>query len=140
MKDTYTLIDLAKAQKSQRDGRLLGWIAVILGFAAIALFVMASRAQAKDIFVAETPNLSITLTDAFCTNLTVMQTLALNGFDMDKLAAWRGAQVLWQGQPLEACYLPLEGGVLLLDESGDAGMLPMELFRPADRPKNATDV
>lgn len=48
---------------------------------------------------------------------------------------FRTAAVLWRGSWLTACWiaLPESRDVLIVDETGDNGTLPMSAFKPEDR-------
>jgi len=47
-------------------------------------------------------------------------------------SAFRSADVIYQGKPLKACWasLPDRRNVLVADETGDYGPVPMALFKP----------
>ena len=53
-----------------------------------------------------------------------------------KLTNWRAAKVVWQDMPLAACYVLVEEGALVLDETGDYGVIPGGMFRPVGKPKS----
>jgi len=46
---------------------------------------------------------------------------------------FRAADVIWRGKSLKGCWmaLPEKGVVIMADETGDHGALPMSAFRPS---------
>jgi hypothetical protein len=47
----------------------------------------------------------------------------------DGVENWFEADVLFEGKHLSACWAPHKDKVLLIDETGDAGFIHMELFK-----------
>lgn len=48
--------------------------------------------------------------------------------------SFRAADLTYQGKPLKACWmaLPQSKEVLMVDETGDYGTLPMSMFKPVE--------
>jgi len=71
------------------------------------------------------PQITISLdTDKSCTNKTV-----LNMIQEQYHSQFKSAAVVWQGKALEACWMPLNGNVLLIDETGDRGEMSSRAFK-----------
>lgn len=41
----------------------------------------------------------------------------------------KGAEVTWQGELLQACWKAIPGGIAIIDETGDQGVVPAEAFK-----------
>jgi hypothetical protein len=42
---------------------------------------------------------------------------------------WRKAEVVYEGQKLDACWAAYQGQALIVDETGEGGAIPQRLFR-----------
>lgn len=47
-------------------------------------------------------------------------------------SAFSVAELIWKGKPLQACWMlwPDQQNFLLIDETGDSGLLPISVFKP----------
>lgn len=47
-------------------------------------------------------------------------------------AAFQVADLMYRGKPLKACWMavPSSGNILMVDETGDYGPVPMAMFKP----------
>jgi hypothetical protein len=61
------------------------------------------------------------LHDAPCANATVKQLLGDS-------SSFHAADITWQGQALGGCWAAIESQVVIVDETGDAGVLSPEGF------------
>lgn len=76
-------------------------------------------------------NVTVTITADECSVPIIKQAIS-----PEMLPNWRQAHVLWQGKDYEACYTmtTLRGQkmVLIVDETGDNGVLPFDQFEKKD--------
>ena len=49
-------------------------------------------------------------------------------------ARFQSADIVWQGKPFAACWVLMDNQIIVVDETGDAGVLPQEGFRRASGP------
>jgi hypothetical protein len=90
----------------------------------LALTSLSSLANERQ-FVGD--NVAVTLRESACPDN--IQKL-VDMFNPPKGLVWKRADVLFQGKPLEACYAEFQGQVLLVDEDGDGGAIPVGEFKP----------
>lgn len=46
------------------------------------------------------------------------------------LFIWNKATVVFQGQKLDACFTVSDDAVIVIDETGDGGAIPKQMFKP----------
>lgn len=92
------------------------------------LLLLTFPTYAEPRVVAKGPNLVITLDTDLCEAPEVLARIK-----EEHHGNFRKADVLFQGKPLKACWTidtALPGMVILVDETGDSGQLPMAAFKP----------
>ena len=47
---------------------------------------------------------------------------------------FQAADIVWQGKPYNACWVLMDNQIIVVDETGDAGVLPQQGFRRASGP------
>ena len=88
------------------------------------VFLLFSTSALADTYVAMSGEAKVTLYPGVpCETTEVVAKLAEFGYDK----AFK-AEVLYKGETRAACFVPLEGGVGVLDEKGGAGAIPEESF------------
>lgn len=106
---------------------LLVAIAVLLFLGFIA-GPREGKAAAPTEMIYQDKTVTVTITAEPCSDPRVVSWI-----EPDMLPLWRKAVVLFQGRVYGACYTPIdyqdEKVVLIVDESGDSGILPLRLFR-----------
>lgn len=58
--------------------------------------------------------------------------VTLHTEDCKQATGWlkmKRASIRWQGKDYDACWFAIRDAVVLIDESGDAGMVPTRAFR-----------
>lgn len=95
---------------------------------AVALVAMASVAVADaGILRLQTKDMTVVLHKTPCTDAA-----SLSIIQPEMRPRFFAADLTWKGTPLKACWAPLpdRAEVLMVDETGDYGMLPMSGFKP----------
>ena len=87
-------------------------------------------AEAVAALVYQIEGLKITILSAPCTDPTV-----LNLIQESFRSAFREANVVFKGEFLHACwtYDPAQDVVVIIDQTGDNGGIPLSVFQPVDR-------
>jgi hypothetical protein len=105
----------------------------VMGTAIFVIFFLAFVSRCQDAYAAtemiyQEGGLAVTLTAESCSDPTVLRMI-----DPEKHDIWRKAVVFFEGRTYGACYTPIsyqgEMVVLVLDESGDSGVVPLDAFR-----------
>lgn len=93
----------------------------------IALLVFSFPAAANDVMALTSRDVTIRLFKTRCSAANV--TVRIHPEDVTH---FRTATVVWKGAKLNACWTLLPGNteVLLVDETGDHGILPTSAFKP----------
>jgi hypothetical protein len=109
---------------------IIGVFLAVLGLAAYD-----SHAAAPDKLIYQNEMVTVVLHPTPCENETVKA--QVTEADPEWLPEWFKAEVTWLGQPLEACYAGVIDEdnllqILIVDQTGDAGFLPVEDFKPYD--------
>jgi hypothetical protein len=63
-----------------------------------------------------------------CTSKKVLQSIKIVG---EPFASWQWgeASVLFEGQTIKACFSSTSDGIYIIDEQGNGGVIPSEMFR-----------
>lgn len=102
-------------------------LAVIL---ALVFLLPASIVVANEpALVLQTERITIRLAQKPCSEPTVLARIK-----PEARHEFQTARILWQGKWLNACWtiLPAGPGVLIVDETGDNGILPLSAFKPEE--------
>lgn len=95
-----------------------------------ALCLLAAPAHA-DVYFKDDAGTTVTLKEGVC-NVPAARALiesALPGIPADSV---RAGSVLFKGKTYEACWTLVNTTVLFVDEEGDGGPIPMQVFKPVD--------
>jgi hypothetical protein len=94
-------------------------VALCLGASAFAARADSVRYQLQDV--------TAQLHDTPCVNASVQQMLR----EPDQ---FRAADIVWQGQPFSGCWAVIGTQIIMVDETGDSGVLPAEGFSGGQLP------
>lgn len=87
-------------------------------------FGLFGQALADAVFVGQ--DVQVTVYHKPCTGRVADIVAALK---VPKELVFQKAKVVYQGQTLEACWVTTQGQVLIIDETGDGGAIPEQLFQ-----------
>lgn len=94
----------------------------ILLAAVAACFALPALSAQVAVF--ETKDVRIVLSDDKC-RIPELAQMFKERTGKDAMAA----DVSFEGRSLQACWVPYQGAVALVDEDGDGGILPVEAFQ-----------
>jgi len=94
----------------------------------IVLVLMCSPAFGRTIAAFDGQNVKVLFDDSKCDNEKVIEVIRAN--KPESLPMFLRALVFWKGKKYGACYAQTPQGLLVIDESGDAGFVPQELLVP----------
>jgi hypothetical protein len=90
-----------------------------------AALLCAFSAQAAQVATFEAKGIRVVLMDDKCRIPEVAQFMAQRT-GLEAMAA----DVSFEGRALQACWVPSDGAVLIIDSEGDGGVVPLSGFRP----------
>jgi hypothetical protein len=101
----------------------------MIAMTALALSLSVSTAFAeRESINFQLGDVAATLHDAPCDNTKVTQLLPADA------PPFHAAEVIWQGKPLAACWAIVGAQIVVVDETGDAGVLSPSGFRGGQQP------
>lgn len=100
---------------------------LMAAIAAISLVgAVSAHAENVNALVYEAQDLRVTITPEACTSPKVLAMI-----EDEFKANFRAGNVVWHGQRLKMCWTVLPNGfVLIADETGDSGTIPLSEFKP----------
>lgn len=101
----------------------------LLALVLIGVFVEAHAAP--KMLVAESPELTVRLFASECKSEKVLK--RLEALHPPKNLTFQAGNETYQGRELEACWTAVSADtVVVIDEEGDGGQLPIAVFKPVD--------
>lgn len=100
--------------------------------AVLGLLVALASASVFADRVYQADGLAVRLGEKACSDkkVLVVTKMAEDGLGIGK-QNWKEATVVYMGEKFKACYAENDGPeILMVDESGDGGLLPKALFKP----------
>lgn len=89
-----------------------------------AALLCASSAYSAPVAVFEGQGVKVILMDDKCRLPNLAQAMLVRT-GREAMAA----DVSFEGVSLQACWVPAQGGVLIIDQDGDGGMIPLEALQ-----------
>lgn len=99
--------------------------------AFVLLFVAVSALAGPQVMEAKGTNMTVRLFPQDCSSEKVRALIGKEESVKDE--HFFATNVTWQGKDYEACWMSLDHRhVLIVDETGDAGAIPIAAFKPAE--------
>ena len=92
--------------------------AMLLGLILLSIGCASVRSR-EPVAVYRDANVAVALFAEPCSSAKVRALIPA-----EVAAQFRDAAVKWQGKTLEACWATIDGGSLIVDETGDSGFIP----------------
>ena len=100
------------------------WTALLT---ALPMVLCAAGVQAANTVTFEMGDVMARLHDTPCVDAKMQDVLR-------DPSLFHAADIVWQGKSFSACWVQMESQIIVVDETGDAGVLPQEGFRRASGP------